>query len=76
MKNSKFNIYYEDENISFAANTMTGACVTLDSVELANLKGAAYSSFPEGNLQELRRQGIIIDDEIDEVKLLRYTFDL
>ncbi len=75
MKNSRFNIYYEDGDSSFAANTMTGTCVMLDREELANLKGAAYSSFPEGDLEELRRQGLIVEDGIDEVNLLRYAFN-
>ena len=75
MKSSRYNIYHEDGDITFAANTMTGSCVLLDRKELQKLRKEDYSSFSESDLKELEKQGLIVEDWIDEVNLLRYAYN-
>ena len=73
MKNSDYNVFYNRE-ISFVANTMTGACFLLSKDELDHLVKEDFGYFNNDQLRQLKNSGIIISKSLDEKKLLRYAY--
>ncbi len=69
---SSFNVYSEAP--CFVANTMTGGIVQLELGELKKLCSLDFD-FQEDEIDILREQGIIIDDNVNEVELLRNAYD-
>ena len=68
---SLFNVYNEDP--CFVANTMTGGIVQLDYGELKELLSLSFA-FQQDDLSILANQGIIVEESVNEVELLRNAY--
>lgn len=75
MKNSKFNIVskYGENYIIF--NSFTGAVLLLNKDEYTLLKAGRYEALSQQDITILFKEGIVIDDTMDEVGLLRYAYN-
>lgn len=75
MKQSQFNYIYKKDEMYIAYNTFSKAIITLSSNELEILQKIASNNTEGINhefLDELFKQGFIVEDDYDEIAFLRY----
>lgn len=71
---SKFNILIEHERNYCVINTLTSAIIDLEESEYVALKSCDLSYFSDEQIVELKKQGILIEETLDEIALLRNAY--
>ncbi len=74
LKSSKYNIFVSHNENYCVVNTMTSAVITLDENEYNALKSGDFRIFSNNQILELSSQGILVDETLDEIALLRHTY--
>lgn len=74
MKLSRYNIY-DEEKFSYIANTLTGSLIQVTKEEMLSIKRGEFERFDKNELDVLKGTGILIDFALDEVQLLRNTYN-
>lgn len=71
---SKYNVFISHKNRFCVANTMTCAVIELEQDEFYALKENDLSFFAYEQIAEMNNQGIVIDERLDELALLRSAY--
>jgi len=73
MKPSKFNVYIpiDTENQYLIFNTLTGSILKVDKEAKNAIVNSEIKDIDNSNVNYLRSEGIIIDDNIDELRILK-----
>ncbi len=71
---SKYNIVSIMKGIPYIVNTLSGALIKLDMPTYLVLKEENIESLTDEQREILIKQGMLIDSEIDELKLLRAAY--
>lgn len=77
MKESRYNIYFLDERSKkcIVFNTMYGSAVQIDNEVYNLIKNEEISKIENESLEELKNERIVIDDNLDESKMLKIRFN-
>ncbi len=71
---SRYNIVSEKKGIPYIVNTLSGALIKLDVPTYSILKEKNIKALTDTQKEILIKQGMLIDSEIDELKLLRAAY--
>ena len=71
---SRYNIVSEKKGIPYIVNTLSGALIKLDMPTYSILKEKNIKALTDTQKEILIKQGMLIDSEIDELKLLRAAY--
>ncbi|MBQ4052074.1 MAG: SPASM domain-containing protein [Clostridia bacterium] len=74
MKASRFNLYISENGQYCVTNTMTGATAILTEKEWDALQRNNTAFFTQEDRELLNEQGFLVDDNIDEIKLLEKAY--
>ena len=72
MKPSRFNVFFEHNNRNYVTNTVSKSIVELEDNYKNILEHGDLSQLSEDELLYLKEKGFAVDNEIDEIGLLRY----
>ena len=77
MKFSKFNVFFEHQNKKYVSNTYSKAVIVLDEKHYDILKNKKEQQLEEitDDIACLSEQGILVEDDLDEIGLLRYAYE-
>ena len=73
-KPSRFNILITRNDKFYVVNTLTGAVCELETDEYYALETNDYSGLGNDSTDEMKRLGLIIDESLDEIGLLRFAY--
>ena len=73
-KSSRFNILFSEKGKFYIANTLTGAICELALDEYRAFQSNDFSKLEDVSIDEMKKQGIIIDKSLDEIGLLRHAY--
>lgn len=69
MKPSFYNIYFEYREKRYVYNTLTTSLMIVDGETSFLLEHSKVDSISDDKIQQLQKQGIIVDDNLDETKV-------
>lgn len=72
MKFSKYNLLVPEQDKFILFNTLTGGCVELKNKEKDDILNNRQENFSQDDLNMFIRLGIIIEDHVDESKIVKY----
>jgi uncharacterized protein len=77
MKESMFNVYLRDEKekSSIVFNTMQRSIIQMDDDVYTLIKNGKVDEIDNNILKTLKKENIIVDDDADELKMLRIKFN-
>lgn len=75
MKMSQYNIFTSTNNGKYVYNSFSGSVIELDSNHISILESGEIAKLTAEEICLLTKQGIIISDECDEKKLIKYFFN-
>ncbi|MBD5542238.1 MAG: hypothetical protein HDR00_13825 [Lachnospiraceae bacterium] len=74
IKPSRYNIY-DEKDFSYISNTLTGACIQVTKEEILGVKYGKFDIFRDDKITILEENGIIVDEKLDEIQLLRNAYN-
>lgn len=76
MKPSKYNIFFEYRNKQYVYNTLTSAILSLPLTVFNQIKSAKYSILDRNEVMELKNNGILVDDDVDEISIYEHYYNV
>lgn len=75
MKFSRFNVLWEENGEYYISNTLSRNLIKIDSIHYEILKSGEIYRLNEisDSIETLKNEGILVDDELDEIGMLRFS---